>query len=115
MGVETVTIIIMAKQQIARQCIGHGYHISAAPEICKEFLHLRLKKQAVPKHQIGAGHGDNIAAGLAVAMRVNPRAHQRAHLNQITAHLPCGIRDHARGRNNLKPLLCMASGREAEQ
>ena len=44
-------------------------------EFEEKLLHLRLEIEAMPEHQIGTREGGNIAAGLTVRMRIDPRSH----------------------------------------
>ena len=68
----------------------------------------------MPKHQIGAGHRDDVGAGLAIGMRIDAGAHQGLDRDQIAADLARGVGDHAGGGDDLQNSVVGPQGRGGE-
>ena len=105
MRIVFVGIIIMGQQFGLIHTLGHRNNGAFAFQIVEEILHLCFQIEAMPQDQVGAGHGDDVTAGLTIRMRVNAGAHQALNLNLITTDLTGGIGDHTGGGNHLQRRL----------
>jgi hypothetical protein len=105
MRIVAVFVIVMGNQQVARQFICDGDHRAGLAEFEQEVFHLCLEVEPMPQDEIRAGGRDDIAAGLAIGMRVDARAHQCRYLHEVAAHFPRGIGDHAGRRDDFQALL----------
>jgi hypothetical protein len=76
MRVVAVRIIVMRNQKVARQVVRNRDHGAGFAEFDQEFLHLRLEVETVPQDQIGIRRCDDIAARLAVGMRIDAGPHE---------------------------------------
>ena len=93
-------ILLRRQKQILRDGLGDRNDASGPAKADHEVLHLRLEVQTIPQNEVSIRECNDIAAGLTISMRIHSGAHQRLHLNQITANIRHGIRNHACGGND---------------
>jgi len=95
MRVVLALVVLVPDQQVFRHRFADGDDIAPPGQLVHEFLHLRFEIEAVPEHEIGLGHGEDVGARLTIGMRIDTRPHQRLHIDQLAAHLSNGVGDHA--------------------
>ena len=98
--------------------LGHGLAHrddgSGAAKVQQEGFKLCFKIQAMPQDQISAGHGNDVAAGLAIGVRIDTRTHQCGDGDKVAPDLSSGIGHHPGGGNHRQGGLCQRKTRQGK-